>query len=174
VSPALLLTLLLDLAQRPIVVSLSNAPVAIDQGHVDSLWEFVQTFCGRKVPPPLVYFTREEEPPASPQFLAFYYDHTRVLRVSPEAVTRRRLALGYPYLVVGHEMLHYALADRIPVEQHHCLFAKEGFEERIADFVVAHDMGHPFLRAMRLEDRCEAELGPHDDGVHGASSHPAH
>lgn len=170
-SPVHLLPLLLAFTQTPIIVPLSNAPSAIDQAHVDALWEFVQTLCGRKVPPPLVYFTREEEPPTSPPFLAFYYEHTRVLRISPEAVTPRRLATGYVYLVVGHEMLHYALADRRPVEEHHCLFAREGLEERIADFLVMNGIGHPFLRAMRLESRCEAELQPHDDAVHGASLH---
>lgn len=172
-GPVLLITLLLGLTHPPNIVGLFNAPDTVDQGNVDALWEFVQTLCGRKVPPPLVYFTPEEEPPTSPPFLAFYYEHTRVLRISPVAVTPRRLVTGYVYLVVGHEMLHYALVDRRPVEEHHCLFAREGFEERIADFLVTHHIGHPFLQAMRLEDRCEAELQPHSDAVHGAASRQA-
>ncbi len=168
--PVLSLTLLLNHTQQPNIVALANAPSAVQQAHVDDLWEYVQTLCGRKVPPPLVYFTREEEPPTSPPFLAFYYEHTRVLRISPEAVKPRNLSLGYVYLVVGHEMLHYALVDRRPVQEHHCLFAREGLEERITDFLVTHEIAHPFLRAMRLESRCEAELLPHHDAVHGASS----
>ncbi|HJS58286.1 MAG TPA: hypothetical protein VKA01_09315 [Vicinamibacteria bacterium] len=172
-SPVFALTLLLNITEPPVIVALSNAPTAVDQHRVDELWEFVQTLCGRKVPPPVVYFTREEEPPTSPPFLAFYYEHTRVLRISPEAVKPRNLAMGYVYLVMGHEMLHYALVDRRPVEEHHCLFARDGLEQRIADYLVSHEIAHPFLRAMPLESRCEAEMLPHRDAVHGSSSHQA-
>ncbi len=168
-SPVLLLLLLLPYNLPPNIVSLTNAPGGVEQAHVDALWGFVQTLCGRKVPPPLVYFTREDEPPTSPPFLAFYYEHTRVLRISPEAVNRRHLATGYVYLVMGHEMLHYALVDRRPVEEHHCLFAREGLEERIAEFVVENEIGHSVLRLMHVESRCEAEVEPHGDAVHGAS-----
>jgi hypothetical protein len=165
-----LLPLLLACTRLPNIVSLSNAPQAIEQAHVDALWEFVQTIGGRKVPPPLVYFTREDEPPASPPFLAYYYEHTRVLRISREAITPRRLATGYVYLILGHEMLHYAWADRRPVEEHHCLFAREGFEERIADFVVVHDIGHPFLRAVHLQDTCDGEDQSRNEPTHTAST----
>jgi hypothetical protein len=169
VSAAYGLTVLLAVTPTPNIVTLSNAPGGIEQSHVDALWEFVQTLGGRKVPPPLIYFTREEEPPPTPPFLAFYYEHTRVLRISPVAVTQNRVATGYAYLVLGHEMLHYALADRRPVEEHHCLFATEGFELRIMDFLVLNNIAYPMLRIMPLESRCEAERLPHHDAVHGAA-----
>jgi len=150
-----------------LVVPLTNAPDVVTQANVDALWEYVQTLVGHKDPPPLVYFTSEEEPPLSPQFLAYYYNHTNILRVSP-AVTGRDprssiglppnyAAMGYVYLVLGHEMLHYALADRVAVEEHHCLFVHEGYRDRIADFLVKQGAIHPFLKQMREEaDGCSA------------------
>lgn len=171
---ALILPLLLACTWKPTIVSLSNAPQAVEQSHVDALWEFVQTIGGRKVPPPLVYFTREDEPPASTPFLAFYYEHTRVLRISREAATPARVATGYVYLIIGHEMLHYAWVDRRPVEEHHCLFLQEGFEERIADFVVVHKIGFPFLRAVPLQDSCDGDLQSRNEPVHATASRGVH
>ena len=140
-----------------LVVPLTNPPSVVNQPHVDALWEFVQTLAGRKDPPPIVYFTSEEEPPASTRFLAFYYEQTRIVRISPLVVQQTRLAsLGYVYLVLGHEMLHYVLVDRVPMEKHHCLFVQEGFREQIAEFLVQNGIGHPFLQVMREEaDGCE-------------------
>ena len=147
-----------------LIVPLTNPPGPVNQSHADALWEFVQTLVGRKDPPPLVYFTSEEEPPVSSQFLAFYYEHTNIIRITPRAMrwglydanATGGLSTGYVYLVIGHEMLHYALADRVPVEQHHCLFVRERYRERIAEFLVQNEIGHPFLQVMREEaDGCE-------------------
>lgn len=153
-----------------LVVPLTNAPDTVSQTHVDALWEYVQTLVGHKEPPPLVYFTGEEEPPLSPQFLAYYYNHTNILRISPAVVGRDSVnsagfpphlaAMGYVYLVLGHEMLHYALANRVAVEEHHCLFVHEGYRDRIAEFLVQQGAVHPYLKVMREEtDGCTANHG---------------
>jgi hypothetical protein len=150
----------LSIAPLLLVVSLTNAPGPVSQAHADALWEFVQTLVGRKEPPPLVYFTSEEEPPVSTKFLAFYYEHTNVIRITPRALRwgiSDGVSTGYVYLVLGHEMLHYALVDRVPVQQHHCLFVRERYRERIAEFLVRHEIGHPFLQVMGEEaDGCDA------------------
>ena len=143
-----------------LIVSLTNPPGPLNQGHTDGLWEFVQTLVGHKDPPPLVYFTSEEEPPISTKFLAFYYEHTNIIRITPRALRwglSDGISTGYVYLILGHEMLHYALVDRVPVQQHHCLFVQEHYREQIAAFLVQNGIGHPFLQVMReAADGCEA------------------
>jgi hypothetical protein len=131
-----------------LVVPLANPPTTVDQAGVDSLWEFVQTLTASRNLPPEIYFTREDEPPTSPAFLAYYYEHTRVVRVSPLAV-QKHSGLGYVYLILGHEMLHYALADHEAVEKHHCLFVERGYRERIVEFLVAAGIAHPMLRVLQ-------------------------
>ena len=124
-----------------LVVPLANPPRVVNQSDVDALWEFVQTLTASRNLPPEVYFALEEEPPPSPSFLAYYYEHTRVVRVSPLAVKTDR-GLGSVYVVLGHEMLHYALADHEPVAKHHCLFAQEVLS-RADRGVPDHDRDRP-------------------------------
>ena len=142
-------------------VSLTNPPGPVSQAHADALWEFVQVLVGQhKDPAPLVYFTSEEEPPVSVKFLGFYYEHTNIIRITPRAMRwglSDGLSTGYTYLILGHEMLHYALVDRVPVQQHHCLFVQQRYRERIAAFLVERGMAHPFLQVMREDaDGCDA------------------
>jgi hypothetical protein len=131
-----------------LVVPLANPPTVVSQTHVDSLWEFVQTLTASRNLPPEIYFTREDEPPTSPSFLAYYYEHTRVVRVSPVAVQMNR-GLGYVYLILGHEMLHYALANHEPLEKHHCVFVERGYRERMVEFLITAEIAHPLLRVMQ-------------------------
>ena len=139
-----------------LVVPLANPPRVVNQSDVDALWEFVQSLTASRNLPPEVYFTREDEPPASPSFLAYYYEHTRVVRVSPLAI-KRDAGLGHVYVIIGHEMLHYALADREPVQKHHCLFVERGYRERIVEFLITSGIGHPVLRLMQgAADGCES------------------
>lgn len=157
----------MNLLHLLLVVPLANTPGIVNPSDVDALWEFVQTLAGPKDPPPFVYFTSEEEPPTSTPFLAFYYEHTRVVRMSPLAVHlglydanaagyRPHLGpTGYVYLVLGHEMLHYTLADRVPMEKHHCLFVHEGYRQRIAEFLVRNGMAHPSLLFLQEPTGCE-------------------
>ena len=57
--------------------------------------------------------------------------------------------LGYVYLILGHEMLHYALADRETVDKHHCLFVEKGYREQIVEFLVSSGIAHPLLRVVQ-------------------------
>jgi hypothetical protein len=147
-----------------LVVSFTNPPGQLSQDHADQLWELVQSLAGQKKPPPVVYFSSEEEPPVSSKFLAFYYEHTNVIRMSPRALRwglSDGIGTGYVYLVLGHEMLHYALVDQVPVQEHHCLFVREHYRERIAEFLVRNGIGHPFLQVMHEDaNGCD----PRSDG----------
>ncbi len=136
-----------------------NAPEIVKQRHVDELWEFVQTLAGRKELPPLVYFSTEDEPVRSAKFLGFYYEYTNVIRIGPQAIFHRQFApaLGYFYVVIGHEMLHYVLAGRIPIEEHHCLFVRENYEKRIAEHLVNSGASHPILLATNEPSGCEVK-----------------
>ncbi len=140
-------------------VVMFNAPAVVQQRRVDELWEFVQTLAGRKEPPPLVYFSTEQEPARSAKFLGFYYEHTHVIRISPLAVRRGLYhpSLGHVYLVLGHEMLHYALAGRVPVEEHHCLFVREGYQKRVVEHLVNSGASHPFLLVADEPSGCDAK-----------------
>ncbi len=145
-----------------------NAPEIVKQGHVDELWEFVQTLVGRKEPPPLVYFSTEEEPVRSARFLGFYYEYTNVIRIGPQAFSHRVYgpAIGYFYVVIGHEMLHYALAGRVPIEEHHCLFGRETYEKRVVEHLVNSGASHPILLAMNEPSGCEVKTSaPTPQGV---------
>ena len=142
-----------------LVVPLANPPRVVKQSDVDALWEFVQTLTACRNLPPEVYFAREEEPLRSASFLAYYYEHTRVVRVSPLAVKADH-GLGSVYVVLGHEMLHYALADQEPVAKHHCLFVQRAYRERIVEFLITTGIGHPALRLMEeAADGCESADG---------------
>src|SRR3990172_586111 len=138
-----------------LAVALYNPPPAVEPAHVDALWEFVQTLVGPLALAPEVYFTAEDDPPVTLPFLAFYYEHTRVLRIVPRAW--REGVTGRVYVIVGHEMLHYCLVDRVPVPEHHCLIAHEKYERRIASFLVARGAAHPFLERGPFYETCEED-----------------
>ncbi len=67
-------------------------------------------------------------------FLAFHYDRTNRIQMNPERTMLstyqndpygiKRDFLGAGYYSMGHEMLHYALQEKvsIPTKLHHCLF----------------------------------------------------
>lgn len=143
-------------AQDRAGVLLFNAPPVVEQGHVDALWEFVQELLGRKDPAPEVYFPAEDDPPVTSPFLGFYYEHTSVIRVAQRAW--REGVPGKVYLILGHEMLHYALVGRVPITEHHCLFERERYETRLAVWLVSRGVAHPFLAVEPRPGGCVAEV----------------
>jgi hypothetical protein len=139
-------------------VLLVNAPASVSQGVAEELWARVQKIAAtHRELAPEVFFPGEEEPPSSPAFLAYYYERTNVIRVSPMAL-RRGLVPGELYLLIGHEMLHYALASTVPIPEHHCLFKRRALDLAVADYLIERGEAHPFLRYQLVPFDCEGKL----------------
>jgi len=127
----------------------------VEQVAVDDLWSFVQLMVDVTEPlAPEVYFAGEDEPGMSGQFLAYYYERTNVLRVSQSAHRRQD---GYPYLVVAHEMQHYALRHEVPLPDHHCRFAERRYWQMSAAYLVGRGLVYPYLVRIDGDRPCETK-----------------
>lgn len=139
-------------------VQLINCPPSVRQSEVDALWAYVQEIGAPRDVEPSVYFAEEDEPKPSMPFLAFYYGQTNIVRVSQSAWHSASLPPrpeGFVYLVLGHEMLHYALAREVPIREHHCLFERRSYQLRLADYLIGRGVAHPVLRLVPLPEGCE-------------------
>ena len=94
-------------------------------------------------------------------FLAFHYDGTNEIQVSPSRTFLRfyqndgygvkQETTGYGYYTAAHEMMHYTLAqDGIPDRLHHCLFVSEKNGHTLmgdmADYLISAKIVAPIIR----------------------------
>lgn len=101
-------------------------------------------------------------------FRGFHYDGTNVIQVNPEVTfksmvtpdqnhTSFRDYVGYGYYVTGHELAHYALAQRgIPDKLHHCIYlisveGKPSLMRRLNDFLISEKIAGIFLSRYGLD-----------------------
>lgn len=99
-------------------------------------------------------------------FLAFHYDHTNRIQISPAQTFLRfyvnnpygfkEETVGYGFYVASHEMLHYVLEnDGIPGRLHHCLFVSEknghSLMGDIAHYLIQEKISSSMVEKVGLE-----------------------
>jgi hypothetical protein len=111
--------------------------------------------------------------PFPSEFLAFHYDHTNRIQISPRITFLRYYlsdaygimheTVGYGFYVAAHEMLHYVLENNgVPSRLHHCLFVTEknahSLMSDMADYLVAQNISAPIIRKLGYD--YEKGMGP--------------
>ncbi len=112
---------------------------------VASVWAFVEELTGIHKHQPVVKIEPFDES-VPKDALAWFYEGTDVIQISPVAVAKdtviirepyRHTALrGFVYMTLAHEMTHYAWDGRLPIGYHHCFFEVRGYPEATARFLV--------------------------------------
>jgi hypothetical protein len=141
--------------------------VALD---VTSVWEFVEHLTGIHKPPPVIKIGAFDG--SIPKHtLAWFYEGTYLIQISPEAIARdsrvvrepyeHTVLRGFVYMSLAHEMAHYAWDGRLPLAYHHCFFEHRGYPEATAQFLVDKGLAPQSLLLPRadltLTSGCEAE-----------------
>ncbi len=111
--------------------------------------------------------------PFPPTFLAFHYDHTNRIQLSPSHTFLRYYqndpygvkseTVGYGFYVVSHEMMHHVLEqDGIPGPLHHCLFVTERngrtLMQEMAKYLIDQKISSTFIQNFGYE--AEKSMNP--------------
>jgi hypothetical protein len=114
----------------------------------------VERVSGDESLPPIITFTNAEGA------LGFYYEGTNQIHISPHALSTGTVnppsqGTGFVYVVIGHEMFHYAYRRSIPMERHHFYF-KHYLQDRLIKWLVDKEIVLPIMgriiKGMEMEE----------------------
>jgi hypothetical protein len=109
----------------------------------------------------------QKEDRLPPNSTGFHYDGTTIIQVNPLLFRMHTTdafghssggVLGVGFYVIAHEMLHIAHEWKgVPGDDHHCIFLREHYEERLADFLWDRRMAPKWFLNSGVSDAEQAQ-----------------